>query len=83
MADESAPTEYTVPPGSRRARADKVLAAAFPEHSRVAWQRALCAGLVAADGVAIGQADSVSAGQRLTFSFPQNEPLALRPVRRV
>jgi len=75
-----APTEYTVPPSSRRARADKVLAAAFPEHSRVAWQRALCAGLVAADGVAIGQADSVSAGQRITFCFPQNEPLALRPV---
>jgi len=78
MAD--APTDYTVPLGTRRARADKVLAAAFPEHSRVAWQRALCAGLVAADGVVIGQADSVSAGQRITFSFPQNEPLALRPV---
>jgi len=80
MADAPAPTEYLVPPDSRRARADKVLAAAFPEHSRVAWQRALCAGLVAADGIAISQADSVSAGQRLTFSFPQNEPLALRPV---
>jgi len=76
----NAPTDYTVPPDSRRARADKVLAAAFPDHSRVAWQRALSAGLVAADGAVIGQADSVSAGQRLTFSFPKNEPLALRPV---
>jgi len=80
MADAPASTEYLVPLDSRRARADKVLAAAFPEHSRVAWQRALCAGLVAADGVAIGQSDNVGAGQRLTFSFPQNEPLALRPV---
>ena len=32
---------YIVPEGGRRERVDKVLAHAFPEHSRVAFQRAL------------------------------------------
>ena len=31
---------YTVPAGNRRGRADKILAGAFPEHSRAALQRA-------------------------------------------
>ncbi|KXU35176.1 RNA pseudouridine synthase [Cephaloticoccus primus] len=70
----------TVPDGIHRARADKVLAAAFPEHSRVAWQRALSAGLVQADGAVISQAAAVSAGQVLRFRLPETQPLELRPV---
>src|ERR1700750_2793406 len=61
---------YTVPEGKRRERADKVLAAAFPEHSRSAFQRALEAGLVRADGKVISQADEVRSGQVLEFDFP-------------
>ena len=43
-------TTFPVPDGIRRERADKVLAQAFPEHSRGAFQRALAAGLVKGDG---------------------------------
>ncbi len=73
-------TTYTVPEGSRRERADKVLAAAFPEHSRAAFQRALEAGLVKADGKVIAQADDVRAGQVVEFSFPNVKPAELKPV---
>ena len=43
-------TTFLVPATTRRERADKVLAQAFPGHSRAAFQRALEAGLVKADG---------------------------------
>ena len=74
------PNSYTVPEGSRRERADKVLAGAFPEHSRSAFQRALEAGLVKADGKVIAQADDVRGGQVLEFSFPELKPAELKPV---
>ena len=62
---------YTVPEGSRRERADKVLAHAFPEHSRAAIQRAMEAGLVKADGKVIDQSQDVGPGQVLEFSLPE------------
>jgi 23S rRNA pseudouridine1911/1915/1917 synthase len=71
---------YTVPEGKRRERADKVLAAAFPEHSRVAFQRALEAGLVKADGKVISQAIEVTGGQTLEFSFPETTVSELKAV---
>lgn len=73
-------TTYVVPAERRRERADKVLAAAFPGHSRAAFQRALAAGLVRADGRVIAQDADVSAGQTLEFDFPATQPAALRPV---
>lgn len=73
-------TTYTVPDTIRRERADKVLARAFPEHSRVAFQRALEAGLVKADGKVIGQADEVLRGQVLEFSFPETTVAELKAV---
>lgn len=72
------PTIYTVPDTIRRERADKVLARAFPGHSRVAFQRALEAGLVKADGKVIGQADEVRRGQMLEFSFPETTVAELK-----
>ena len=66
-----ASTTYLIPETQRRERADKVLAAAFPEHSRAAFQRALEAGLVKADGKVIAQANEVRGGQTLEFSFPE------------
>lgn len=71
---------YIVPEGSRRERADKVLAHAFPEHSRVAFQRALEAGLVKVDGKVIAQADDVKAGQTIEFSLPEAKSSELKPV---
>ena len=73
-------TTYIVPEGKRRERADKVLTAAFPEHSRVAFQRALEAGLVKADGKVISQAIEVTSGQTLEFSFPETTVSELRAV---
>lgn len=71
---------FTVPEGSRRERADKVLAQAFPEHSRAAIQRAMEAGLVKVDGRIIGQSHEVLAGQTLEFSLPETVAAELRAV---
>jgi len=71
---------YTVPPDSHRARADKVLAAAFPEHSRVAFQRCLDAGLVTRNGKALDRSADVVAGDELIFSFPETKPAELKAV---
>ncbi len=71
---------YLVPDGKRRERADKVLAQAFPEHSRVAFQRALEAGLVKADGKVISQAEDVRSGQTIEFSFPEVKSTELKAV---
>jgi 23S rRNA pseudouridine1911/1915/1917 synthase len=65
---------YLVPETARRLRADKVLAAAFPMHSRSAIQRAFGAGLVLRKGVAIGQSDAISAGDVIEFSLPEVQP---------
>jgi 23S rRNA pseudouridine1911/1915/1917 synthase len=71
---------YTVADTIRCERADKVLAQAFPEHSRVAFQRALEAGLVRVNGKVIRQSAEVKAGQTVEFSFPETKPAELRPV---
>jgi 23S rRNA pseudouridine1911/1915/1917 synthase len=73
-------SSYTIPEGQRRERADKVLAHAFPEHSRAAFQRALEAGLVRADGKVIGQADEVRAGQTIEFGFPEVTAAQIKAV---
>jgi len=71
---------YLVPDPSPRDRADKVLAQAFPEHSRAAWQRAFEAGLVRRNGLTITKSDDVRAGDRIDFSLPEPAPAELRPV---
>jgi len=71
---------YVVPPGVRRARADKVLATGFPEHSRVALQRAFAAQLVLLGERPIDRSQSVSTGDVLTFSLPETKPSELRAV---
>ena len=68
---------YTVPEGTYRARADKILAVAFPEHSRTALQRAFDAGHVTLRGTAIKRDHAVSAGDVLEFSFPDVVPMDL------
>jgi 23S rRNA pseudouridine1911/1915/1917 synthase len=73
-------TPYTVPDCTRRARADKVLAAAFPAHSRTALQRAFEAGLVRRNGAVIAQNDEVRGGDRIEFSLPELRPAGLRAV---
>ena len=50
---------HTVPPESRRLRADKVLALAFPEHSRSLLQRAFAADLVRRNGRPVEKSDEL------------------------
>jgi len=73
-------TTFVVPEGSRRERADKVLARAFPEHSRGAFQRALEAGLVKENGKVLAQDSEVQPGQTLEFTFPATTAAAMKAV---
>ncbi len=66
--------------GVRHTRADKALASAFPGHSRVAFQRAFDAGLVALRGRPIKRSATVRAGDVLEFSLPEVVPAQLRAV---
>jgi 23S rRNA pseudouridine1911/1915/1917 synthase len=71
---------HTVPEGVRHARADKALASAFPEHSRVAFQRSFDAGLVTLRGRRIERSATVRGGDILEFSFADVKANELRAV---
>ncbi|MBI5767055.1 MAG: RluA family pseudouridine synthase [Verrucomicrobia bacterium] len=71
---------YTVPESIRGTRADKLLAAAFPDHSRAEFQRAFDQGLVRLRGAVIARDRAVGAGEEIEFSFPDAKPSELRPV---
>ncbi len=61
-------------------RADKALALAFPQHSRVALQRAFDAGLVSLADRVLSKSDEVHGGDLLRFLLPDTKPSELRPV---
>ncbi len=71
---------HTVPPEARRLRADKVLAQAFPEHSRSLLQRAFAAGLVRRNGRPVGKSDDLQAGDVLEFELAAVLPSTLTAV---
>ena len=71
---------YTVPPGTRRERADKILSAAFPDHSRVAWQRAFEAGLVRRGEEVLDKKSELRVGDVVEFSHADTAPSELRPA---
>ncbi|MDR1789921.1 MAG: RluA family pseudouridine synthase [Opitutaceae bacterium] len=70
---------YIHPTDARRARADKLLAAAFPEHSRAAIQRAFAAGLVTLNNRPAAQNDTVRPGDTLALALPETRPAAIVP----
>lgn len=70
MTEAEPESRLVVPAGMVGKRADKVLATAFPEHSRVALQRAFDAGLVTRAGVAIGRDQGLQAGDEIRFRLP-------------
>lgn len=76
----SSPISHTIPEDVRHARADKALATAFPEHSRVAFQRSFDAGLVSLRGKPIERSTTVHAGDVLQFSFADVVATELRAV---
>jgi 23S rRNA pseudouridine1911/1915/1917 synthase len=69
---------YTLPEGTRRDRADKLLAAAFPEQSRTAWVRAFDAGRVTRAGVVLDKKTELHAGDTVAFSFAEVVPSVLK-----
>ena len=71
---------YQVAPGVQRIRADKALAHGFPEHSRVALQRAFDAGLVTLAGRVIKRDHSVKGGDEIAFTMPDTKPAELKAV---
>ena len=77
----STPQTHTVPESVRTARADKALSLAFPEHSRVAFQRSFDSGLVSLRGRPIERSATVHAGDVLEFSFPDVVANELRAVK--
>ena len=74
------PISYIVPEGVRRPRADKLLAGAFPDHSRVAFHRAFDAGLVLRDGKPLVRDATVLSGDVITFTFPETKPTDMTPA---
>jgi 23S rRNA pseudouridine1911/1915/1917 synthase len=71
-----------IPPEWADQRADKVLAALLAGHSRAAIQKWLRAGLVTRDGRALGQRDTLHAGERVELAVPEPEPIADEPEAR-
>ena len=71
---------YLIAPGVHRIRADKALAHAYPEHSRVALQRAFDAGLVKLRGQAIKRDHAVMGEDEITFQMPDTKPAELKAV---
>ncbi len=71
---------HTLPEGIRRLRADKALALAFPEYSRVALQRAFDAGHVRINDVVVTRDHTARPGDRIVFEFPEVRPAELKPV---
>ena len=71
---------YVIPDGVHRSRADKALAAAFPEHSRSAWQRSLDSGNVTREGEALTKKHEVSTGDVLRLDPPELIPTDLTPA---
>ncbi len=71
---------YTIPEGTGSARADKLLATAFPDQSRTAWKRSFDAGLVRRDGKALRAKVQLHAGEVVTYEFPEIKPSELKPA---
>lgn len=76
----STPQRHTVPEDARPMRADKALAAAYPEHSRVAFQRSFDAGLVTRQGKPLERSSTFRGGDVIEFSFPDVVAAVLRAV---
>ena len=72
---------YIVPETVRHGRADKILAGAFPDHSRAAFQRSFDSGLVSRRGVVLGRDATVTVGDELSFAFPEVKASELKAVK--
>ena len=74
---------FIVPDSIRPSRVDKALATAFPQQSRVAWQRAIDAGLVSRNGVVLIRKDEVRGGDEIVYALPEVVPTDMTPNDRI
>jgi len=74
------PVEYVVPEEADDQRVDKVLAGAFPEHSRAALQRIFADDRIRRGSTALSKSDRVRTGESIWISFPPARPSVLTPV---
>ncbi|EDY81340.1 pseudouridine synthase, RluA family [Verrucomicrobiia bacterium DG1235] len=76
----SEPVSWEVPEGVYKARIDKLLSEAFPDHSRSDFQRAFDSDLVTLDGAPIAKKQKVSEGEIVTFAMPTVQKLDMSPI---
>ncbi len=81
MNDETIePTLFEVPEGTRKTRADKLLADHFSEFSRSDFHRAFDANLVCMDGGPIAKNRKISGGDKIEFRMPEIESCPMGPI---
>ncbi|HAT59735.1 MAG TPA: RluA family pseudouridine synthase, partial [Opitutae bacterium] len=73
-------TEFVVPEGTKKIRADKLLAEAFPDLSRSDFHRAFDASLVRLEGRPISKNRKISQGDVLFFEMPEIQKYNMDPV---
>ncbi|TVR51361.1 MAG: RluA family pseudouridine synthase [Puniceicoccaceae bacterium] len=71
---------WVVPEEVAPGRADRLLAAAFPEYSRADLQRALGAGLVRRGERELNKSDRLAPGDEVVFRMPETQPATVRAV---
>lgn len=72
--------EFIVAEGTRKTRADKLLADSFEEYSRSDFHRAFDAGLVTVSGKSVAKNHRVKSGDVIRFSMPEVESCPMGPV---
>lgn len=78
--DADAPVVFTVPEGTEPDRADKILAANFPELSRSRWQTAIDEGRVSLSGAPVDKKRTLRPGDTLEFLLPRPPPTTVNAV---
>lgn len=71
---------YEVPADTPPTRADKLLAAAFPDYSRTRWQKVFTAGKIWREEEALAQKEQLAAGDIVSFEFPEDETPTVEAV---
>lgn len=72
--------EVLIPEGTRKGRADKLLAELVPELSRTRWQSVFRSGLVWLDDRCLRQKDALKAGDLVQFELPEARSSRLAKV---
>lgn len=79
-ATSGEPVEFVVPEGVDDQRVDKVLTAAFPQHSRATFQRIFADDRIRRGNTILSKSDRVRAGEFISICFPEPRPSELTPV---